>query len=271
MELPEFVGKIYQKTMEHDCISLSAEIAFYSLLSLPSLLFLIISLIGILGVSTSLIDNISTIFSEFIPALALITVRENLVESVQSRSLEFFSLSLLIILWSGSSFMTSLVKALDKIFSIEETRPFWWRKIFSILLLFVVFIMFFLSFFLIFLGDFFLERSGESRIPIKFIQFFLVFVIMTLNATALYRFALNYNIALRKLLPGAVVFSSLWILATLIFRYYVSNFGIYNVAYGPIGGLVVLILWVQITAFCILLGAVVNAVLEDIGMEHAVI
>ena len=54
-----------------------------------------------------------------------------------------------------------------------------------------------------------------------------------------------------------------WVVATVLFSWYVSQFGRYNQLYGSIGGVIVLLLWAYLSSFLLLLGAALNAVLEE--------
>jgi len=63
-------------------------------------------------------------------------------------------------------------------------------------------------------------------------------------------------------LIGAVTGTGVWILASILFRVYVSNFGSYSATYGVLGGVIILLLWLYITALSILFGGEVAATLQ---------
>jgi hypothetical protein len=65
------------------------------------------------------------------------------------------------------------------------------------------------------------------------------------------------------LTPGALLFVVTWILGSLAFGWYVSNFGSYNATYGALGGVVVLMIWFYLTAVMLLVGAELNALLAQ--------
>jgi membrane protein len=62
--------------------------------------------------------------------------------------------------------------------------------------------------------------------------------------------------------PGALFFAVGWAAFTVGFAYYVSNFGSYNATYGAIAGVVIMLLWFQVSSLLILIGAEINSVLE---------
>src|SRR5690606_9610773 len=71
----------------------------------------------------------------------------------------------------------------------------------------------------------------------------------------------------KELLIGAVAGTVIWMLATLLFRIYVSNIANFGRTYGFIGGIIVLLLWLYITALSILLGGEVADALSSEGDE----
>ena len=62
--------------------------------------------------------------------------------------------------------------------------------------------------------------------------------------------------------PGAVLATVVWVAASVGFSIYTANFGDYNETYGALGAVVVVMLWLYITAYVIILGAEVNCELE---------
>ena len=62
----------------------------------------------------------------------------------------------------------------------------------------------------------------------------------------------------RRLVPGALAATGLWILASIGFTLYVANFGSYDATYGALGGIIVLLIWIWIGGLAVLLGAVLN-------------
>jgi len=68
---------------------------------------------------------------------------------------------------------------------------------------------------------------------------------------------------------GALVALVVWIVASVAFAIYVSNFGSYNKTYGALGGVIVFLLWLWLTNLAILLGAEFNAETERARQLHA--
>ena len=62
--------------------------------------------------------------------------------------------------------------------------------------------------------------------------------------------------------PGAVVATAFWLVASLVFKLYIANFTDYNGAYGTVGGVIVVLLWLYVSSLAILAGAELNAEIE---------
>jgi membrane protein len=87
-------------------------------------------------------------------------------------------------------------------------------------------------------------------------------VLVAVAITLIYDFAPDVEQEWTWLLPGALLATTLWLLATLGFRCYVVNMGSYTEAYGALGGVMVLLLWFYLSGLVILIGAELNAEIE---------
>ena len=88
----------------------------------------------------------------------------------------------------------------------------------------------------------------------------ILLVMTSLGIAVLYRFGPNRSAAKwRWLTPGAALACVLWIVASYLFSYYAENFGSYNESFGTLGGVILLLMWLWISAYVLLVGAEVNA------------
>jgi membrane protein len=89
-----------------------------------------------------------------------------------------------------------------------------------------------------------------------------VLALVSIAAGLVYYFAPDAEQEWVWVTPGAVLASIIWLVASLGFKYYVSNFGTYTETYGAIGGVMVLLLWFYLSGVVFLLGAELNAEIE---------
>jgi len=108
---------------------------------------------------------------------------------------------------------------------------------------------------------------GIQGLMVEVTRWFVSLGLVALWIWVFYRIGPNRNDKSYAVLrPGLVMAMALWVSASAGFSYYLSNFGNYNEIYGSIGAVVALLMWFYISAYAVLLGAVLNATLE---MHHA--
>ena len=91
-------------------------------------------------------------------------------------------------------------------------------------------------------------------------RWILVAVVVIAGMSILYRWGPARGSAhWRWLTPGTVVSSLFWFLGTIGFTIYVANFGNYNQTFGSLGGVIILLTWLWLSAFIVLLGALLDA------------
>ena len=92
------------------------------------------------------------------------------------------------------------------------------------------------------------------------VQWPLLIVLVMLGLAVLYRFGPDRDKPQwRWVSPGAIAATILWIVASIGFTVYVANFNSYDKTYGSLGGVVILLTWLYLSALMVLLGAVINA------------
>jgi membrane protein len=90
----------------------------------------------------------------------------------------------------------------------------------------------------------------------------VLLVLVSLLLAVLYWGAPNVRVPFRLISPGSLLAVLGWVIASVLFAFYVSNFGSYNKTYGALAGPIVFLLWLWISNICVLLGAELNAELE---------
>ncbi|NJM92193.1 MAG: YihY/virulence factor BrkB family protein [Rhodospirillaceae bacterium] len=102
-----------------------------------------------------------------------------------------------------------------------------------------------------------------GQLALRLVSWTLLAGFIMVAMAALYRYGPSRREARwRWITPGSLLVAVLWLLSSAAFSFYVANFGAYNATYGSLGAAVVLALWFYITAFVVLLGALLNAELE---------
>jgi membrane protein len=108
-----------------------------------------------------------------------------------------------------------------------------------------------------------LDLGSGTKWLLLIIEWPLLLIIVMLGLAALYRYAPDRaEPQWRWVSPGAIVATVLWIIASIAFTVYVANFNSYDKTYGSLGGVIILLTWLYLSALTVLLGAVINAQAE---------
>jgi membrane protein len=110
----------------------------------------------------------------------------------------------------------------------------------------------------------FITLGGVTGLLVEALRWLIAVTVLLAGVGVLYRFGPNRNNshARRSIKSGAVVAVVSWAALSVAFSYYVANFGNYNQVYGSIGAVIAMLVWLWLSSFLILLGAVVNAQVE---------
>ncbi|HLI20498.1 MAG TPA: YihY/virulence factor BrkB family protein [Stellaceae bacterium] len=249
---------------------LAAGVAFYIFVAIPSTLTAIVSIYGLMfnpaqveaqvnslvGVLPADVVQILTSFLKLLAAKPQTTLGLRLI------------LGLLVALWSAQSAASSVSSALDAAYEQQETRGYMRFQI-AALFLAVCSFVFALAALLLFAVTpvvlyWMLPTADGVRTVISILRWPLLTVFVALAIAGIYRFTPARDAEERPSGAwGVILTTAVWIGSSALFALYVSKVASYDVSYGPLGAVVVLLLWLYIAAFVVLLGAELNAELES--------
>ena len=245
----------------------AAGVAFYGLLSaFPT----IAALIGIAGLvmDPQTIESQLEQVASILPPDAASIVQDQARQVAQNGSSATFAAfgGILLALYSASSGMRTLMDSMNIAYDEDEKRGFvrLYATSIALTILLIVGAVIALAATVVLpavlatigLGGVFQAVLTYGRWP-------LLALVMILGLAVIYRYGPSRDDAQwRWITPGSIVATILWIVASVLFSIYVSNFGSYNQTYGSLGGVIILLMWFWITAFVVLLGAELNAEME---------
>ncbi len=266
-------GAILERTgraiYEDDCLGWAGELAFFWFLALfPALLF-VVALASFLPVQ-HVIDVVVENFARVAPSDVLALVRQQLVQIAHAPQRGLLTLSLLGALWSSSSGMTAIIDTLNQAYHVREGRSWWRVRLLAVGLTVVLVAFTLIAVALVMIGPTLAAHvEGALGLPVRFTLLWaiaewpLVFGLMVTALGWIYHFAPDVRRRWTWVTPGAISAVLLWVLASLGFKWYAGHFGGYQDTYGAIGGVIVALLWLYTAGLAILVGAELNAAVEQ--------
>lgn len=259
-----FFRKIIELVKKPELRILPGQLAFFLVLSLIPL----VALIGTIFSSFSVpVNTIKSILINTMPE----GVTEIIMTVISGRgfSLNFNMVAFLIMAFVLASNGThSMIITSNEIYKIKS-QTIIRRRLKAILMTFILVMLFFFLLIIPIYGDiifFVLKEVVSNNIPINFlykiyqlIEYPLIILILYYNIKTIYIIAPDEKIESITTTKGAIFTSVGWILASEIYSFYVSNFSNYDMLYGSLSNVVVLLLWVYILSYIFVLGMILNA------------
>jgi membrane protein len=247
----------------------AAKAAYYFFLSLFPMVIALFAFTGILG-GNAAFERIMDWLNTALPQDATQFVEGFVREITDERRPDALSLGIVLTIWAASNFFAALGDALDTMFDVRDRSSWWKKRLKSLLLMAVGGSLLFGSAAALLAGPQIAGALGLAPLA-QWLAWPVVFATLIALLWLIYYIlpAHDQSSMRRELFIGAVIGTTLWITATAAFRIYVSNFGNFGMTYGVIGGIIVLLLWLYLTALAILFGGEVAHVLVMERDEHA--
>jgi membrane protein len=249
----------------------AAQLAYYFFFALFPLLLCLTALLGMFVAPGTIVRNaISHYLGAVLPSSASTFIETGLGQVARGSSAGKLSFGLLAALWSASSGMSAIINGLNLAYEVKNDRPWWRKKLVSIGLTIVVTALMVVALLLVVCGgnvaSALAARFGwqkEFTLTWNFLQWPLLLCFVLGAFGLIYYYGPHLpNEQLRTLLPGTLTGVGIWLIVSFAFRYYVHHISNYNVTYGSIGAIIVLMLWFYLSSFAILIGGEINSILE---------
>jgi membrane protein len=244
----------------------AASVSYYAFLSLFPLLLSLLAIFGLFFPSETILQQIINLVGNFLPGSRAI-LENNISYAIQFRG-PFGVLGVLGLIWSGSAVFGAISHAINKAWDIEYLHPFYIRKPREFLILFVCGILFLLS-----LGaTTVVSQIGKLDFPLTgtlvkigtaAIAFFFSLTVITL----IHKFAPITVVSWRHVWPGALLSAVVFEIAKTLFVIYLNNFNRYDIIYGSVASVIVILVWIYFSAFILLLGAEFSSMLFRLKRE----
>lgn len=246
----------------------SAGVAFYAFLAVFPAIGALVSIYGLAMDPQSLQGQLERI-SQVIPQQAF-SILQSQLEQLVSTSGNALSWSLvigiLLSLWSANKGTKSMFTGLDIAYDTNNNRGFIRQNALTLLFTFLAVVVVIVSIAVIVIFPAIVGHLGlPSNIEnlIAYGRWFILAALVIYFIAAVYKYAPSKETpSFKWVLPGALLATFLWLIASWGFSFYVKNFGSYGEVYGSISAVVVLLLWLFLTSFIILLGAELNSEIE---------
>ena len=262
----KFLDELHCRIKEDEITAVGGQLTYFLILSMFPFLIFFLNLLSYTSIAEEqILDDLLIV----LPLETQIMFKSIIREIVSSRSETLLSLGFVLTIWTGSLGIAAIIRAINKAYNVKKKRPYWRLKgiaiIFTIALALLLIIVFSMLIFGEVIGNKIFAWFGATHIfnhVWEFLRIIIPLTFMIIIFSLLYKFSPTpeegLNIKFSQTLPGAIFTTTGWVLASMIFSYYVNNFGNYSKTYGSLGGIIILLVWLYITSIMIVLGGEIN-------------
>ena len=262
--------KTVREFSKDQCTDLAAALTYYAVLALFPALLALVSLLSLVHQGQQGTDALMAIVKQVAPSAAH-TMQDVVTQLTASRSGGFgLIIGVLLALWSASGYIGAFGRAMNRIYEIDEGRPFYkLRPVMLLVTLIAVILAALVALALVVSGPLAAAVGraiglGSTAVTVWNIAKWPVMLAVVVAVVAILYYA-TPNIKqpkFRWISLGAAVAVLVWILASVGFGFYVANFSHYNKTYGALAGVIVFLLWLWITNLALLFGAELDSETE---------
>ena len=265
----DIAKRTWARTWQDNVGLVAAGVSYYGFLALVPLLGIIVMLYGVVARPDTVVSNVRAVTAILPPDVAQL-IADQLVSAIkttkETKGLGIL-VALLVALYGGTNGASAIITALNIAYEEKEKRSLGRFYLLAATMtagtvaLAVTALV--VATYLAFLGSFAPNASPFLLFVGKAAGYFGLTLAAAAVAATLYRFAPSREDAQWKwITPGSLFAATTWLLLTLAFSFYVTSITDYNVTYGSLGTIIVLLTWIYLSAYALIFGAELNSEIE---------
>jgi membrane protein len=227
-------------------------------------------LLNLLSFSPAITGEVPLEFLEFLPS-DVTNIIEGFVKDIATNSSQsLLSIAAIGGLWTASGGMMVTMRSINAAYGFEENRSYVKRKLLSLLFTVALLILIVMVFITLvvgeLLGNWIFAIIGNEVLFFnlwQYLRFIIPILYMIIIFALIYKYTPSTTkenrIKIKSTLFGSIFSTLGWIIASILFSFYVNNFANYAVTYGSLGGVIVFLMWLYIISMLIILGGEINA------------
>ena len=275
---PKQLGKkLWQGVDEHNLLGRASELAYNYLLAIFPLLLFLLALFGLFAErGTQLKSDLLFYLSRLLPPAAADLMGKTVNEVTSNSGGAKLTFGILLALSSASGGMSSMISALNGVYMVRDSRPWWKVRVIAVGLTTAISALVISALALVLFGGYATEIVGAKLhlgsvlvIAGKVVQWPAAIFFVTLSFSLIYFFAPDIKEQhWYWITPGSVVGVVVWLAASFGFRVYLHFFNSYSKTYGSLGAAIILLIWFYVTGLAFLIGGEINAQIEHAAAQR---
>jgi membrane protein len=265
----DILWRVYEEFGQDRVMAVAAGVTYYALLALFPAIAALVSIYGLFADPATIQQHLDAL-AGVLPGGALETIGEQVkrISAQGGGALGVgFIVGLAVSLWSANAGMKAVFDALNIVYDENEKRSFVALNVQSLAFTFgaIAFVLLALAGIVVLpiVLDFIGGGTESLAWLISLARWPVLLAVVVLGLALLFRYGPSRDTAEWKwVTPGGLVAAVLWLAVSVLFSWYVANFGSYNETYGSLGAVIGFMTWIWLSTIVVLLGAEINAEIE---------
>lgn len=269
-----FLKKTIISVIENDFSGMAAEMGYMLIIGIFPFMLFLISLFNLMG-KNYYMNPIFLFLEKFMPedSVRLIhMVLHQVLDFASGESVAIFAL--FVTLFMSMNALSVVIKGMNRAYKVEETRPFLYTRLLSLIMVIVNTLVLFLSINAIIFGRVIINflvaytaitpAMGSTLLAVRWpIAFFALFIMAFLHYYIFPDVSWSEELRRKSAIPGTIFFCVIWLIASGGFALYVNTLHTYNFIYGSIAAFAMLMVWLYFTSMLLLIGGEINSQIHD--------
>jgi membrane protein len=272
LPLFDIVKFFFQQIRKVGLTERAAAIAFNFVMAIPPVIIFICTLIPYLPISKEFINQLFGLIRDVVPGDN--NNREMikfLNDFLHNQRYGLLSIGFILAMFYSSNAMMGIMRAFDKnYFGFKKRTAFQKRKT-ALRLTFILFLFIFVSLLLLIMQGAFLKwigiQNATVRTFIRNVRWIMIVLLFLSSVSFIYRYAPFVQKKWKLINPGSILATTLMLLFTILFSYWVNHFSNYNKLYGSIGTILILMLLIYFNSVVLLIGFELNVSISSLKHE----
>lgn len=271
----ELVTEVWQNIWQHEVLTRASAIAFSSMMaSVPFLILALtaffyllpdLSAAGSLGIGNLTPEQVHSFLHAVFPPDVANVIAGQISHIQEQPPVAVLSISIFVLLWMSSTVFVDIMNALNVIYGVVETRPYWRLRLRAVLIMMIQLCIGLTAAIVILAWPQLLDLlhlSGDAAQHATVIKWIVIPITIMGSMAIVFRMGPASHQRSRWVTPGSLFGTVVFLAVTLAFREYVQNFAQYNRIYGSLGGVMALMFWFWLSSLVLLVAAEMNKVIE---------
>jgi membrane protein len=267
----DLAARVISDAVDDDLAERASSLAFDLMLAFFPLLVLLLAIFALFASrSLQLRIDLLSYFSDFLPPMAFQVLSATIDELAANASRGKVTIGIVSVLWFASGGIASMISGLHWAYHMKDERSWIRVRAVAVAMMLVIATLIVSALSLVLVGGFLLHWS-TSRLHFtavmvaawKILQWPTAWLFVVFSYALIYSYGPNAH---RRrwywITPGSTFGALLWLLASVVFRIYLSFYNTYTATYGSLGAVVILIVWLYVAGLTFLIGGEIDANIE---------